>query len=120
MAKTNNQAVLFLSKLDVVQEMRTWFITPDGGITSFGFPLEQWEELLSGLCVAFREVWSGQIQTAASCSLPAAQTAQPSSEGATDMSGVTEEAQPHSETGNSLAAQSSRSCTIEFRGTCNF
>ena len=112
MAKTNNQAVLFLSKLDVVQEVRTWFITPDGKITSFGFPLEQWEKLLSGLCVAFREVSSGQSQTP----LPAAQTGQPSSEGATDMTGVTEEAHPHSETGKSLAAQSSRSCTIEFRG----
>jgi hypothetical protein len=111
-AKTNNQAVLFLSKLDVVEEMRTWFIAPDGKITSFGCPLEQWEKLLSGLCVVFREVSSGQTETP----LPAAQTAQASAEGATDMTGVTEEAQPHSETGNSLAAQSSHSCTIEFRG----
>ena len=77
MAKTNNQAVLFLSKLDVVEEMRMWFIAPDGKLTSVGSPLHKWEEVLKDLRVVFSEVLIGETQT----SMPPTQAAQLNSEG---------------------------------------
>ena len=62
LAKTNNQAVLFLSKLDVVNEMRMWFIAPDGSVTSYGCPLQEWENVFKDWNVIFSEVLFGTIQ----------------------------------------------------------
>ncbi|XP_028411522.1 tetratricopeptide repeat protein 28-like [Dendronephthya gigantea] len=53
LAKTNKQAILFLSKLDVVQEMQMWFISPNGEITSFGKKLHEWEKPLEYLGIVF-------------------------------------------------------------------
>ena len=64
LAKINNQAVLFLSKLEVVQEMRMWFIAPDGNVTSFECPLDQLENLLTKLRVVFSQALLGDIETA--------------------------------------------------------
>ena len=99
LAKTNNQAVLFLSKLDVVEEMRVWFIAPDGKVTSFNCPLKQWEQLLTSLGVVLSQIDP------------------PNLEGAIDITGATETAQPNSESGISPVAQPSRSRAIEFRGS---
>ncbi|XP_028418090.1 tetratricopeptide repeat protein 28-like [Dendronephthya gigantea] len=53
LAKTNKQAILFLSKLDVVQEMRIWFISPNGEISSFDQKLHRWEKPLEDLRIVF-------------------------------------------------------------------
>jgi hypothetical protein len=78
---------LFLSKLDVVEEMRIWFIAPDGKITSFGCPLDEWNKLLTNLAIAFN-------QTAPP--LPAQLS--------------------HSDSPIDISGQASRSCSTEFRG----
>ncbi len=86
LAKTNNQAVLFLSKLDVVEEMQMWFIAPDGKIKSFNCPLKEWEHLLTSLGVVLSQIDPPNLEVAI------------------DITGATETTQP------------SRSCAIEFRG----
>ena len=83
--------MLFLSKLDVVEEMRIWFIASDGKITSFGCPLEEWNTLLARLGIAFHETATQM----------GSQTGQQTSGGAIDITSQTETA---------------RSCSIEYRG----
>ena len=64
LAKINNQAVLFLSKLEVVQVMRMWFVAPDGNVTSFECPLDHLENLLTKLRVVFSQALIGDMETA--------------------------------------------------------
>ena len=111
LAKINNQAVLFLSKLEVVQEMRMWFIAPDGNFTSFKCPLDQLENLLTKLQVVFSQALMGDMETANSDTqevhIGDRQAAEESSEDALT---------PSLENDNNPAAQPSQSCTTEFRG----
>ena len=109
LAKINNQAVLFLSKLEVVQEMRMWFIAPDGNFTSFECPLDQLENLLTKLQVLFNQALTGHIVTvnsdAQEVQIGDRQAAEESSENASPPN-----------LGNIPAAQPSQSYATEFRG----
>lgn len=59
LSKNKNEAVLFLSQLDVVEKMCGWFITPDGKITDvFVSPTDKWEQALTSLCVAMYNLQS--------------------------------------------------------------
>lgn len=111
LAKNNNQAVLFLSKLDVVQEMRMWFIAPDGNVTSFECPLDQLEDLLTKLQVVFSQALIGDIETANSDTqevhIGDRQAAGESSEDALPL---------NLENDNNPAARPSQSYITEFRG----
>ena len=111
LAKINNQAVLFLSKLQVVQEMRMWFIAPDGNVTSFECPLDQLENLLTKLQVVFSQALIGDVETANSNTqevhIGDTQAAEESLEDALT---------PNLENDNHPAAQPSQSHTTEFRG----
>ena len=108
LAKTNNQAVLFLSKLDVVKEMRMWFVAPDGNVTSFECPFDQMETVLNDLQFFFSEVLIDQKanSTAQEVQIGDIQAAEASSESAM---------LPNLES-NNPTAQRSQSCATEFRG----
>ena len=108
LAKINNQAVLFLSKLEVVQEMRMWFIAPDGNVTSFECPLDQLENLLTKLQVVFSQALIGDANSnTQEVHIGDTQAPEESLEDALT---------PNLENDNNPAAQPSQSHTTEFRG----